>query len=605
MDEFNLFEEKISKLDTTSRSSLYIDELRNPNHNIRLYCIRNLNNVAEILGPERTEEELLPMLIDLLVNFEENEEVLYEVGTQLVKLVEYIPAKTNYNANLRGLELLAGNDDETVRQNATDNLCKLITCLDEGIITNEIFPLMQRLIQNDMKSKISCCYLFPVVYPKLNNLSIKRDLIQAYHEISRDDSPSVRRAAAFNIKNFANIRDNELIKELITLHTELLKDNIDIVKVNVIESTNELMLNLPEDQQKKMITGFNSAIKLDKSWRVKYAAAESICEICSNFDENFNELNFLPMIMLFLKDNEPEVRSSVLLKLPKFIKHISKQKFLNSLVPILSDHIASDTNAHVKSIFASSVVQCCRELTPEFFNKHICNMITNIFKEDTYDTKLSAVENFEALANFISNDDIMLNTLLPILNQLSKDNKWRIRLTLAEKVNAYYDLIDKKLFISYFLPILKSFYNDHASEIRELSYKVLYKLCKDNNEKFIKENVWEIIRSALYSNSYIIRISAIHTIESLKDVLGDGFINNDVLPFMSLLTSDKVPNVRFTLSKFYQSMFGYLNPRLRNSDKFVANLQDAKMTLNKFKDDRDIDVKYFSDKALDELNKLN
>src|SRR5690242_16342352 len=126
-EDFNLFEEKISKLDNISRSSLYIDELKNPNHNIRLFCIKNLPNVAEMLGPDRTEEELLPMVIDQLVNFEENEEVLFEIGTQLVKLVDYIPTKTNYNANLRGLELLAGNDDETVRQNATDNLCQLIT----------------------------------------------------------------------------------------------------------------------------------------------------------------------------------------------------------------------------------------------------------------------------------------------------------------------------------------------------------------------------------------------------------------------------------------------------------------------------------------------
>jgi len=60
---------------------------------------------------------------------------------------------------------------------------------------------MQRLIQNDMKSKVSCCYLFPIVYPKLSNQLIKTELIQAFYEISKDDCPAVRRAAAFNISN--------------------------------------------------------------------------------------------------------------------------------------------------------------------------------------------------------------------------------------------------------------------------------------------------------------------------------------------------------------------------------------------------------------------
>ena len=104
------------------------------------------------------------------------------------------------------MELLCGNDDETVRQKATDNLCCLILKLDESIITNEIFPLMQRLIQNDMKSKVSCCYLFPIVYPKLSNQLIKTELIQAFYEISKDDCPAVRRAAAFNISNITMLR---------------------------------------------------------------------------------------------------------------------------------------------------------------------------------------------------------------------------------------------------------------------------------------------------------------------------------------------------------------------------------------------------------------
>jgi len=65
---------------------------------------------------------------------------------------------------------------------------------------------MQRLIQNDMKSKVSCCYLFPIVYPKLSNQLIKTELIQAFYEISKDDCPAVRRAAAFNISNITMLR---------------------------------------------------------------------------------------------------------------------------------------------------------------------------------------------------------------------------------------------------------------------------------------------------------------------------------------------------------------------------------------------------------------
>ena len=43
---------------------------------------------------------------------------------------------------------------------------------------------MKRLIENDLKIKMSCCYLFPIVYPKLENSDIKKELLQVYSEIS-------------------------------------------------------------------------------------------------------------------------------------------------------------------------------------------------------------------------------------------------------------------------------------------------------------------------------------------------------------------------------------------------------------------------------------
>ena len=85
---------------------------------------------------------------------------------------------------IRNFKILSGKDDEILRQTAINNLSKLIELLDEQIITYEIFPLMKRLIENDLKIKMSCCYLFPIVYPKLENSDIKKELLQVYSEIS-------------------------------------------------------------------------------------------------------------------------------------------------------------------------------------------------------------------------------------------------------------------------------------------------------------------------------------------------------------------------------------------------------------------------------------
>jgi serine/threonine-protein phosphatase 2A regulatory subunit A len=107
---------------------------------------------------------------------------------------------------------------------------KLIELLDEELISSEIFPLMKRLIDNDLKTKMSCCYLFPIVYPKLENQDIKKELLQVYCEISKDESPSVRRAAADNIKYFCKVQDNEVINLLFKLYSDFIKIQLILLK---------------------------------------------------------------------------------------------------------------------------------------------------------------------------------------------------------------------------------------------------------------------------------------------------------------------------------------------------------------------------------------
>ena len=82
-------ESKIENLDEVSKMSILIDELKNENNNVRLFCVKHLTNIAEVLGKERTEEELIPLLIDLIINFETEDEILLELSNQFVLLVIY------------------------------------------------------------------------------------------------------------------------------------------------------------------------------------------------------------------------------------------------------------------------------------------------------------------------------------------------------------------------------------------------------------------------------------------------------------------------------------------------------------------------------------
>ena len=56
----------MDELDQISRVALLIDDLSNEDLNAKLHSIQRLSQIAELLGPERIVEELIPMLTELI-----------------------------------------------------------------------------------------------------------------------------------------------------------------------------------------------------------------------------------------------------------------------------------------------------------------------------------------------------------------------------------------------------------------------------------------------------------------------------------------------------------------------------------------------------------
>ena len=580
--------------------SLIIDSLKSKNECIRLFSSKKLTEIGDILGAKRIEDELIPFITDLILNYEENEEILCEFSNQLLNLLLILRKQNIFSSiGLRSLEILSGNDDENVRQTSVQNLSKLIDSLDEELITTEIFPLMKRLIENDLKTKMSCCYLFPIVYPKLKNEEIKREIVLAFYEISHDESPSVRRASADNIKNFCKVNEPKIIEQLVNLYNDFIKDPVDIVKIYTINSTKELLEHLPNEQKEILIINLTQIMSSEKSWRVKYATAECISKICSIFSKTFNEMKFVPLLMLFLKDNEPEVKCSVLTNFHIFFENFSLDIFKTNFLPIFND-LSNDINLHVRSIFASTLLKCIKFFKSDenFLTESIIPLLTKLLKDEVYEVQYSAVENIDQLILLNTlNNDIMENFILPIIQEGMKNPKWRFRLFIAENLLKVVSQIPKEKIKKDFLGIIILLFVDHAEEIRKTSWKIIEEIIKNVDNTFLNEEIWPIQKDKLSSKNYILRIASMNSINYLKEYYEKDFLKNTILPEIKLTgKNDKIPNVKFCSCNLYKNISQYLN------DKDIIN--DCMKYLQEFENDIDPDVVFFSKKAYEELQQI-
>ena len=550
----------------------------------------------------RIEDELIPFITDLILNFENDGEILGEYSNQILNLLKILKKNNRLSfIGIRSLEILSGNDDEIVRQTAINNLSKLIELLDEQIITNEIFPLMKRLIENDLKTKMSCCYLFPIVYPKLENQDIKKELLQVYSEISKDESPSVRRAAADNIKFFCKVEENEVIGLLFKLYNEFIKDPVDIVKIYTIQSTPDLLNKLSINLQENLILNFTKSMAEERAWRVKYSAIECIVKISENINIISFEKKYVSILMLFLKDSEPEVKCAVLNYFDKFINHISINTFKTNFLPLFKN-ISNDNNIHVRSSYANTLLKCIPYFKQdEQLINNIIPMMNKFLKDEIVEVQYATIENLDKIILLSKNDESIIEKyIMPIIKEgMSEEKKWRFRYIIADNILKIISDIDKKIIETYFLNVIFKLFGDHAYDIRILIWKIIEKLANIMDNNFMEIKIWELQKEQMKSSNYILRISAMKSIEYLKKYYNKEFIINTIIPhIVTNLKGDKIPNVKFSACEVLASLVIFLDKE-EKSKKFVEDF------LKGFLNDKDEDVVFFSKNAFNELQKIH
>jgi len=609
IDEYNKSEDikKVSMVTTNMRSKV---------QSIRLFCAKKLSDLGNLLGVSRIEDEIIPFITDLILNYEDDGEVLSEFSNQLLNLLITLKKNNIFSfIGIRSLEILAGNDDESVRQTSIKNLLKLIDIISEELIQSEIFPLMKRLIDNDLKTKMSCCYLFPAVYKRLKDKGVKKELLQVYYDISQEDPPSVRRAAADNIKNFCTVNDPEVISLLIKLYNKFIVDKVDIVKIHTIESTKSLLEKLtpdnfppqiseeqkeeenPKDEREKLVFSFTTSMSKEKAWRVKYSAAECISQICSEFDSKFFEINFVPLLLIFLKDKEAEVKCGVLNFFDKYFNYLTLDKFKEQFLPIFKT-LSSDTNLHVRSVFSCTLLKCIPffKKDEQLMTNDIMPMLTKLLKDEIVEVQYAAIEHLDKII-LLSNDDndITIKYILPIIKEGMTNKKWRFRYLVAENLTKVVGLLNKEKLMNEFFGIITQLFNDHAADIRKETWKICEEIENKVYPGFIYEKIWEIQKEKLGSKNYILRIASMKSIEYLKKYYKKNELIDEIIPqILEMAKKDKIPNVKFSACEVLASLVNYLG----KEPKIKKLVEDY---ISSLKNDKDEDVVFFSKKAIQDL----
>ena len=531
----------------TAPIDLLKEEMSSDEVFIKVNAIHRLKILATILGPEATRNSLVPYLTSKKLTqaalLNEEDEVLFALAEELGDLCSFLSGSPGLL--IAPLENLATMEEAVVRDQAVRSLAKIAEKLPDSDIASVLAPVVLRMASSEaFYCRVSACGLFAAVYLRAG--SSKEKLRQKFLELTREDSPMVRRAAATFIGHFATVMEKDLmISEFIPVFRQLSQDDMDQVRTLCLDSLITIAKILNKEENRLHTLPIIITEAEDKSWKVRYHFATRFPSIAEALGKEIIENSLVQTFVQLLRDIEPKVKSSALDSLSTILHTFARDKIQNLIFPAVSS-IASDpaANASVRKNAAGVVIQMSKLIGREFTSTRLVPIMQELISSDNQEVKLHIISGLTTLGAVVG-ADILSPGILSSLQALARDSpNWRIREAIITTCCDLVPFVSFEIFERDLQDIFFLFLTDSVSNVRETGVAYIKKICENAREDWILNKLVSKLSEAFSSQSgYLYRMTA------LRSIAVSSIPTDRVFSLLKQAAQDPVPNVRLSVCK--------------------------------------------------------
>ena len=569
--------------------ALLIDDLRNDEAECRLNSMKNLSRIAQALGPERTRDELIPYLNE---SIDDEDEILLMLAEQLGGFVDFVGGASFIPCLLSLLESLSTVEEPTVRDRAIESIRIMAEAMSNEHLVGEFVPMLRNLFSRDwFTSRISACALFAVAYPRLTDAT-KAEFRGMFGQLCRDDTPMVRRSAAQNLGNFAEVVQQEHVKlELLPLFKLLAQDDQDSVRLLAVKNVISFGKLIVDEEDREVILKLCLALASDRSWRVRWSVANNFFEVSESLGDYASE-SLIPAYVNLMKDDEAEVRTAAAFKVADVTRELLKygeEPVLRAFMPELHA-LAEDNSEHVRASLACMIMDLAPVLGQENTIRYLLPQFLSLLNDESPEVRLNIISKLKVLHDVLAIDRLT-ERLLPSIAELATDPKWRIRLKIIELIPLLAGQLGHQVFKESLAALCMRWLGDEVFSIRQAATENLETLSSMFGVEWTVETIIPRIHELNASSKYLYRMQALRAVEVLtkSSSLDKGALNKYLVPLVLEMAADPVPNIRFNVAKCFENVHNRLDGSTVNDR--------VKPCLRKLENDDDDDVKYYAARA--------
>eukprot|EP00727_Mastigamoeba_balamuthi_P007605 m51a1_g3465 putative protein phosphatase 2a scaffold subunit (590) ;mRNA; f:735591-737992 len=560
-----------------------LDRLKNEDVQLRLTSVRRLGVIAKKLRPERTRAELIPFLSESL---DDEDEVLGAIAEQLGAFVEHVGGPEHAACLIPPLEQLAAAEEMTVRDKATAALNGIGLAMPQNMFDEHFVGLAKRLGAREwFTSRASAAALLPTAHQRGSDAS-KRDVRALFVALSKDDTPTVRRAVANAFPAFAGLMAPDVVRgELLQTFLRMAQDEQDSVRLMIVDVATALAAMFSAAEIKQHVLPVVLSFTRDKSWRVRYQSADhfvSLCKAMGSVDELVGSFEGL------LQDTEAEVRTAAATHVSDVCELLPKAVVSARIVPRVRALVA-DQSQHVRAALASVIGGLAPIIGKEETTTVLVELIVKLLKDEVAEVRLNVISKIKKV-NEVAGIEGLVSSLLPAIFELAKDRQWRIRLEIIQFIPLLAAELGPAFFDDKLSGLCMSWLTDNVFAIREAAIVNVRKMAETFGIEWTQANIIPSILSLHSHPNYLHRMTTLFAISALSAVVGPRLISDSLLPLVLRMAQDKVANIRFNVAKTLQALIPQLD---------AATVQQrVKPCLQKLAEDPDRDVKFYAGQSL-------
>eukprot|EP01126_Amoeba_proteus_P044914 TRINITY_DN5011_c1_g1_i1.p1 TRINITY_DN5011_c1_g1~~TRINITY_DN5011_c1_g1_i1.p1 ORF type:complete len:501 (-),score=64.78 TRINITY_DN5011_c1_g1_i1:878-2380(-) len=471
-------------MDTSFYQALASEDIQ-----VRIDTVRKLVSFAELLGPQRTLNELFPAISDIGL-LEDDDELLVVLADELGKFLPFV-GESNVAPLYQMLEILLRSEDSPTRLKATESLLNLATFLSDVNFETHFISLVIRLAESEWYiPQIAACSLFPEACRRANQ-STRLGLIPLFVTLCKGEIPMVRRAAATHLKTIVSFISPEVfLTNFLDVYELISKDEQDSVRFLAVELAASLASTfLAHGQTQNSVTLVKPVVLAcaqDASWRVRYMVANCFVDIANGLGAEITK-SILYVFVNLLKDSEVEVRSAASGRISGVSKLLDVQEVIGFVLPCIGNLI-KDESQQVRKALASDVILLSGVFGTKGTDEYLLPILLQLLKDDVPEVRLNVISKLDQVTPIIGLDKLS-EFLIPAIVELGENSNWRIRHSVIKHIPPLARQLSVEFFSEKLAGLCYGWLTDSVYAIRQAAIGNLKELTVVYGEDFTRFHI--------------------------------------------------------------------------------------------------------------------